>query len=199
MTLGIQFLTMIAMVLSGIYLGIVQETFRRFTRYWKKRILLTYFLECCFWLTQTAIIYYVLFRVNAGEVRLYVLLACFLGFSVYQVLVRSVYKKLLERLIRIGAAIYRFFSRLVHMLIISPISWCIRFIIRLIMSIIMLLTTIILFILKVLFAPFRWILIGIYRLLPNRIKNFLNKIAGFYSTMKNICYKWVKYLKFKRR
>ncbi|MFC4024114.1 spore cortex biosynthesis protein YabQ [Oceanobacillus longus] len=199
MTLSVQFLTLIAMVSSGFYLGIIQETFRRFTPYWKNSIFLTYFLEISFWLTQTGIIFYVLFRVNAGELRLYVFLACLLGFSMYQVFAKSIYKIALEWIIQITTAIYRFFKSLFQGLIITPISWIIKLILRIIVSIITLLGSIILFILKMILTPFGWIAIGMYKVAPNRFKNFLHKIAGFYSTMKNICYKYLKYLKSKRR
>ncbi len=187
------------MVSSGFYLGIVQETFRRFTPYWKKSIFLTYLLEIIFWITQTGIIFYVLFRVNAGELRLYVFLACFLGFSMYQVFGKAVYKRLLESIIRIATSILRFFRNLIQGLIITPITWIIKFILRIIVFIITLVGSIVLFALKVILTPFRWILIGIYRLMPNNFKNISHKLAGFYSTIKNICYKWLKYLKFKRR
>ncbi|WP_339230720.1 spore cortex biosynthesis protein YabQ [Oceanobacillus sp. FSL K6-2867] len=194
MSLSIQFLTMITMVLSGFYLGIVQETFRRLTYYWKRRVFITYFLEISFWLTQTAIILYVLFRVNAGEIRVYVILACLLGFSIYQVLAKSTYKRLLEWMIRITAAVYRFFSNLLHTLIISPISWTVRTLFRLIFWMFTLITTIILFILKIALTPFVWIGKGIYQLIPDGFKKNLHKLAGFYSTMKNICYKGYKKL-----
>ncbi|WP_306798748.1 spore cortex biosynthesis protein YabQ [Oceanobacillus saliphilus] len=199
MTLSVQFLTLIAMVSSGFYLGIIQETFRRFTPYWKNSKLLTYFLEISFWLTQTAIIFYVLFLVNAGEIRLYVFLACLLGFSIYQVFAKTIYRRILEGIIKVLTAIYRFFRNVIHAVIITPITWIIRLFVRLILLIITLLVTIVFFILRVVFTPFRWIGKGIYYFLPDSFKNFLHKIAGFYSTIKNICYKWVKYLKFKRR
>src|SRR5699024_5483544 len=101
MTLDVQFMTMAAMTLSGIYLGIAQETFRRFKPHWKPNRFLLYFMEIAFWLFQVALIFYVLFLVNAGELRLYVFLALFLGISMYQVLVASVYKRLLEMIVRI--------------------------------------------------------------------------------------------------
>lgn len=194
MSLSIQFLTMITMVLSGFYLGIVQETFRRLTYYWKRRVFLTYFLEISFWLTQTAIILYVLFRVNAGEIRVYVVLACILGFSMYQVFAKKTYKQLLEWIIRIVAAVYRFFNNLIHTLIIAPISWIIRTLFRLVFWVATVIFTIILFISKIVITPFIWIGKGIYQLIPDGFKKNLHKLAGFYSTMKNICYKGYKKL-----
>lgn len=199
MTLSVQFITMIAMVLSGFYLGIIRDTYMRFTPYWKKRIILTYFMEICFWLTQTVLLFYVLFRVNGGELRLYIFAACLLGFSIYQVFAANSYKKILEQIIRVLTATYRFIERIIRVLIIAPIVWIVKALLLLIVFLLQAVGTILLFVLKVLILPIKWVLQLVYYLLPKPIKNYLYKIAGFYSTMKNICIKWVKYIKFKRR
>src|SRR5690625_5859173 len=75
MTLNVQFLTMLFMVVSGFYLGIALETFRRFSPLWRHRPVLVYIFEVSFWLIQTFIIFYVLYKVNAGELRVYIFLA----------------------------------------------------------------------------------------------------------------------------
>lgn len=123
MTLSTQFLTLITMALSGFYLGIAQETFRRFTVYWKGRLFLTYFLEILFWMMQAGILFYILYRVNQGELRIYIVLASLFGFSAYQALAKQVYKRLLERLIRIFKAIYQGIEKLIKILLISPLRW----------------------------------------------------------------------------
>src|SRR5699024_2545129 len=116
MTLDVQFMTMIAMALCGIYLGIAQETFRRFTPHWKSNRFLAYFMEITFWLSQVMIIFYILFRVNSGELRMYVFLALLLGVSAYQVFVAAIYKRVLEMIIRIITVVYQFLKRLIQLL-----------------------------------------------------------------------------------
>src|SRR5699024_11891782 len=37
-------------------------------------------LELGFWFIQTAVLFYILFKVNEGELRIYVFLACLLGY-----------------------------------------------------------------------------------------------------------------------
>ncbi|MEC5426068.1 spore cortex biosynthesis protein YabQ [Virgibacillus sp. C22-A2] len=203
MTLSIQFLTMITMVLSGFYLGIIHDTYRRFASYWESKIVFSYLLEICFWLTQTIIIFYVLFRVNGGEIRLYIFAACLLGFAMYQVFAANVYKKLLEFAIGIITKIYRFFERMVQALIISPVKWVIMLLLMIILWIIRFIGSVLLITLKILFTPIIWLLRLTYRLLPKKLQQFLHKIAGFYSTMKNIVIRYKtfigKYMKFKRR
>ncbi|RLL41675.1 spore cortex biosynthesis protein YabQ [Oceanobacillus piezotolerans] len=199
MTLSVQFLTMFAMVSSGFYLGLILETYRRLSIYWKKHVILTYTMEILFWLSQTLIVFYVLFRVNAGEIRFYVIIACLLGFSMYQALAAALYKRLLEQIIRMITAVYRFFERLVQALFIKPIKWIIIAIFTVIVGIVSVISKVLWFVLKIVFTPFLWLLKGLYKLLPKKIQNYLIQIAGFYSKMKNIINNWLKKVYQKRR
>jgi len=191
MTLSTQFLTLITMILSGFYLGVAQETFRRFTVYWKGRLFLTYFLEILFWMTQAGILFYILYRVNQGELRIYIVLACLFGFSIYQALAKQLYKKLLEHVIRVFKAIYRGIERMINFLLISPLRWIFLTLYRMIKAILIGVFKIITWLCLFLFAPFRWAGKGLFRLCPQSIQNFFLQIAGFYSKMKNIVYKYV--------
>ncbi|MEW9675295.1 spore cortex biosynthesis protein YabQ [Lentibacillus sp. L22] len=199
MTLDVQFLTMIVMIISGIYLGAALETFLRFKPYWKSNWFMLYFMEIAFWLSQVLLLFYVLFLVNAGELRVYVFLALFMGFAAYKALFAPLYKRLLELFIRIILTCYHFIEKLIKTLVIAPIKYIIQLLITLILFIVQLLVKVFLFVVKVIFFPIKWILILLYRMLPKNIRNFLHKTAGFYSTMENICKKGLDYIKFKRR
>ncbi|WP_174615350.1 spore cortex biosynthesis protein YabQ [Virgibacillus ihumii] len=199
MTLNVQFITMIAMVLSGLYLGIIQETFRRFSIHWRSRRVLAYFMEISFWLTQTLLLYYLLFRVNSGELRLYVFAAVLLGFSVYQVLVAKAYRWLLEHIIRIVLMCFRFVENVVNVLFITPVKFIIQVVVTCILFVLQTLMRIISFAGKLLLTPVFWIFRTLFGILPKNIQDNLYKSAGFYSTIKNTCRKWVKKILFKRR
>ncbi|MFC3040973.1 spore cortex biosynthesis protein YabQ [Virgibacillus xinjiangensis] len=199
MTLSVQFITMIAMVLSGFYLGIIQDTFRRFAMYWKDRVLLAYVLEVCFWLAQTGIIFYILFRANGGELRLYIFLACFLGFAAYQALAAAAYKRMLEHIIRIGAAIWRFCKRVFQLLVFTPVKWMFLLLVAAALGAWKLIFAILLFLWKVATAPVFWLFRMIFSLLPESWQKNLHKLAGVYSTMKNIYKKCKEYIIKKRR
>lgn len=199
MTLSIQFITMAAMVVSGVYLGLIQDTFRRFSIYWEKKKVLPYFMEISFWILQTLIIFYVLFRVNAGELRFYVFLACLLGFSAYQALMKKVYLRVLERLIYIGSKIIYFFKRVISVLLITPLRWLILTCAMIILFLFRTILNILLFIVKVLFFPLRLLGKVIQPLIPEKIIKFLHKFSAFYSTIKHTSKKWLKYMTFKRR
>src|SRR5690625_3097491 len=118
MTLDVQFMIMISMILGGIYLGVALETFRRFSRAWEKNTILLYIMEICFWLIQSFVLFYILFRVNGGEIRVYVILAGCLGFAIYIALVASFYIRILDRFIIIVFFIYLLFISIFNCLLI---------------------------------------------------------------------------------
>lgn len=199
MTLSVQFLTMVSMIVGGLYLGMVLDTFRRFQRHWKRNVVLVYVMEVFFWLTQIFILYYILFRINAGELRFYVFAACLLGFSAYQVFVKNFYKRLLEKLINIVARIYQLLYRLVKMLIFTPIKYIAQLLVAFIIFLFNTILLVLGFVLKCVYLPLKWILIRIYRLLPKKLKVILHHLAGFYSKIQNICIKYWRYISSKRR
>lgn len=199
MTLTVQFATMLAMVLSGIYLGIILDTFRRFAKHWKKKKIASYLLEVCFWILQTLILFYILFRVNAGELRLYIFLACLLGFSIYQALLKTYYLRILNWIILISKRIMSVFGRIFSILVLLPLKALFTLCVAVIAFIYRIVIGLILFILKIIGFPFLFLGKLIYSLLPEKIIKILHKLIGFYSTMKNILKKWLKYLTFRRR
>ncbi|HLS59825.1 MAG TPA: spore cortex biosynthesis protein YabQ [Virgibacillus sp.] len=195
MTLTVQFTTMIAMVLCGFYFGIALDTLRRFTPYWRDSRFMTYFMEISFWFTQTLFLFYVLYVVNAGELRVYVFVACFLGYSVYQVVAANIYKKVLEVIIQLIQSIYQFCKKVGETLIFRPIKWTFSIILR----ILRMCSSIIFYIVNLIFVPFRWFLQLLNFLLPKKITKYFNKIAQFYSILKRRSVNWVKYIMSKRR
>ncbi|MDY0404035.1 spore cortex biosynthesis protein YabQ [Virgibacillus sp. 179-BFC.A HS] len=186
MMLNIQLMTMIAMIASGIYLGAVRDTYKRFAVHWKNRTVFNYVMEISFWLLQTFIIYYVLYLVNFGELRVYIFLACLLGFAMYQALFAKGYRKLLEMLITCIKAICKFIFQVVRTFIYLPIRFILQTLIVCLLFIGKILYTIIRFCLKVVWFPVGWLAKLLYRLLPDKIKKIFPKFAGVYSRIKNI-------------
>ncbi|QKY70901.1 spore cortex biosynthesis protein YabQ [Lentibacillus sp. CBA3610] len=194
MTLDVQFITMISMIAGGFYLGMALDTFRRLSIYWKQRVFLIYFMEISFWLTQTMLLYYVLFLANSGELRFYVFLAVLLGFSMYRALAASAFKRLLEHVIRVIAAISRFLENMFKTVIVTPVKFIIQLLITIGVFTVNLLLSLVRYIFKIVFVPVFWLLRMIFRMLPQSIQKNLHKIAGFYSTIENTCKKWLKKL-----
>lgn len=199
MTLDVQFMTMISMILGGLYLGVALATFRRVAVIWQNNLFFTYFMEICFWFLQSFILFYILFRVNGGEIRVYSIVACLLGFAAYQALFSTMYQRVLERLIRILTAIYRWFVRLINRLIFRPILLLIQFIITCLFFLLKGVYVILAFVLKIVFAPVIWLLKQLLRRLPNNIQKILYKSTTFYSTIENTIKKMMQYLNHKGR
>lgn len=199
MTLSVQFTTMAVMVLSGIYLGLALDTFRRISVHWKKRPIISYSFEIGFWLLQTLIVFYLLFLVNSGEIRFYIFLACLLGFSFYQALLKTVYRQGLERLISVFRAVFRFFKQVFFILIVTPIKWIFLLSASIILFLLNMIVKILAILLKVILFPF--LLIGklLKPLIPENLIKFLHKLYPIYSTIRDILKKGLKYATFKRR
>ncbi|GAB4072144.1 hypothetical protein GCM10028778_01510 [Barrientosiimonas marina] len=199
MTLDVQFLTMISMAAGGFWLGMALETFRRLSIYWRERAFLVYVMEISFWLTQTLLLYYILFRVNSGELRFYVFAALVLGFAIYQALAASLYKRLLEYVIYVMAAIHRMLTRIIRAVIVTPIVFSVQLLLAAVGFMGKWLWHLLRFILKVFWVPVSWLLRLGFQMLPQTIQKKIHKLAGFYSTIKNRCKKWIQHIMFKRR
>lgn len=195
MSLNVQFLTMLAMVLGGFYLGVAHETHRRFSPYWKNKLVLSYVLELSFWLSHTFLLFFLLYQVNGGELRVYVFVACLLGFSIYQVFAVSLYRRLLERLIQFILYIARICRRIFKALVINPLKW----VLYLLIMVIQIIFLVIYYPLKLILHPVKWLLIKIYNVLPKRFRKIITKRVRFYSTMKDKYLTWMKNMTFKRR
>lgn len=199
MTLSVQFTTMAVMVLSGIYLGMAHDTFRRLSIHWAKKTITSYVLEVSFWLLQTLIIFYCLFLVNAGELRFYIILACLLGFSAYEALVKKGFRFLLEKILTGLRAIYTFFRKIITVLFITPLTWLILVCLSIVLFLLRLFVKIIGFLLSLILSPFRFIGRFIKPWIPERIIKFFHKSASFYSTIRERLRKALKDVTLKRR
>lgn len=199
MSLSTQLVTMLSMIAGGLSTGVMLDTFRRFSPYWRNRKIMIYVMEVGFWTSQTLLLFYILFLVNGGEIRLYIVLACLLGFSMYQAILSNYYKKLLEHFIRIALSIYRFFSRLIQVFIISPIKGIVMVIYTVFIWVLKLILSLLLFVLTVIVTPIQWLIRGVYQLLPKKVQGILLQIAGFYSTIKNNLSKVWEKIRWKRR
>lgn len=166
---------MLSMVLGGFYLGVAYETYRHFTPYWKHRPFFVYFLETSFWLSQTGLLFFLLYKVNAGELRLYIFFACLLGFSIYQVVAAPIYRKILDYIIRMTVMILRMF----HAILIRPLIWLFSFS----LSILRFIGRVVQGMFSIVLIPMKGLGQFVYRLLPVKI---IRKIKGVYSTIENI-------------
>lgn len=198
-SLNVQFVTMLMMVGGGFYLGMALETYRRLCLNWRRPAWLLFTTEILFWLIQTLVLFSMLFKANNGEIRLYIFVACLLGFAAYQVLGRKWYKAVLEVMIRVGLAIGRFIANSIRILIIAPIKGLFTILIAILLFLIQTIVSIIRLLLKIILFPIKGIFAIIWRLMPKSARNFVSKFGSVYSTMKESCSKFLKWIKLRRR
>lgn len=179
------------MVLSGIYLSFATETYYRISRLWKKRIVFRYGCELMYWISQTMLLYAVLYRVNYGQLRLYIFLACFCGVSIYIVLFQRSYKRVLEWLIETGQKIAKKLLRFFYVLLFNPLYRLVRFLLQIVRFIFVYSYRFILSLINILFFPLR-------RLLRFAKIKFVKKLEkgtqtrSICSTIKDKLIKWFK-------
>ncbi|MGP4042597.1 spore cortex biosynthesis protein YabQ [Gracilibacillus sp. D59] len=184
MTLSTQFITIISMVLSGAYLGASYHTFKRMERLWRSSILWKYVLEILFWLLQAAILYFVLFLVNEGILRFYIFLAVLCGYAMFKSLFEQAFGRIVDVFIHTLLKIYRFFYRIIEIIIVKPIVFIVSLIVVCITKVFTILYSFILLLLKVLGWPVKMIISILSSLLPKNTPKYLLPFSRIYSKIK---------------
>jgi spore cortex biosynthesis protein YabQ len=194
MTLTVQFQTMLAMGFMGIWIGMAVDTYSRFIHEKRKWHWLHFLNDLLFWLVQALLVFYVLLHVNHAEIRFYIFIALICGYAAYRALFENIYKKLLEWFVSAAAAIFRFLYNLFNSLLVMPIKWLIMLITGILLYVLKLLQRIIFVLLKILFSPFKWIGSLVWRFIPKQkwynLKEKYLKVAGFFNSVKNKVSNW---------
>jgi hypothetical protein len=150
---------------------------------------------------QGLLVFYALFKVNQGELRFYIFIAILCGFAAYQSLFKKWYLKWLEKIIKFCIAVYRFFVKLINLLIYKPIYILITTLIAIIinlgkglLAIARWLFKCIVILIKTVLKPIQWILLLPWKLIPKSIKKSVeklyNKLAGKLVLIKNHYSNW---------
>ncbi|MFJ7729837.1 spore cortex biosynthesis protein YabQ [Neobacillus sp. NPDC097160] len=202
MTLSTQFLTMLSMIGMGSLFGAMFDTYQRFLKRPKKKAWIVFINDVLFWIIQALIIFYTLFLVNNGELRFYIFIALVCGFAAYQSLLKGMYLRFLEMLIRSVIAIAMFLKKTFQLLIYKPVVGLIQVVLTIILAIGRGLLTLVKFVFKVLllivkiiFVPVQKILLLFWKLLPKGIKKTVEKLynitAGNFKKIRNYISKWI--------
>lgn len=192
MTLHTQWLTMAAMIISGMYLGVMTDTLRTIFRPWQLISWLRLGLQVLYWIMQTIVVYIILYSINGGILRLYIFLACLLGYSIYVVCLQSVYLLILDWLLELlntaAYFIYRIFIR--------PLWLLLYLVLQQVVKLVGLGLKLVYGLLQVAFYPFRMVLQQIVKLLPEKVYrktfNYLTVCSTIISTFILQCKQWIK-------
>ncbi|MGM9986997.1 MAG: spore cortex biosynthesis protein YabQ [Bacillaceae bacterium] len=185
MSLTTQFYAMLALVGMGTVIGISFDTYNRFLRRPKRWNFIVFGLDILFWIVQALASFFVMMKVNSGELRFYLYLALLLGYATYQALFKQLYIKVLEWIILSIVRVYRFSIRIGHFIFIKPIILLVTVVIAILTYIIKVCIRILQFIftliMKILFVFGKLI----WFFVPKKLKNYLQKYKGIFSKVKN--------------
>ncbi|MBS4179722.1 spore cortex biosynthesis protein YabQ [Lederbergia citrea] len=186
MSLSTQFFTMLSMIAMGSFFGASLDTYQRFLKRGKRKRLIVFLNDILFWIIQGLIIFYILFLVNHGELRFYLILALLCGFSAYQALIKHLYLKFLELLINFTIKTALFIRKLLLNLIYRPIKGLILLLIgvllftaRILFGLVKITGRVLLWILKIILFPFKLIGRGFILILPNSVKKAVGRLYAF--------------------
>lgn len=196
MSLPVQFYTMLAMIGMGSYFGAALDTYQRFLKRKRRKKWLVFLNDILFWLFQGLIIFYVLFLVNYGELRFYLILALLCGFAAYQALLKYVYLKFLELAIKSTILTFNFLQKTIELIIYRPIKGIILFIVSLVvlickalLTLVKIVSNVLLWVLKILLKPFVFIGGLFWKMVPISVKKTVGQLmasfAGYIKFSKN--------------
>jgi len=202
MTLSTQFMTMLAMVSMGLFFGISLDTYQYFLKRPIRKRSIVFIHDILFWILQALLMFYVLFLVNKGEVRIYLVLALLLGFAMYKSLFQALYLRLLKAIISFCIHSYRFFIKLFMNIVYKPIKSILQLLLSIIitlgkglMALVSGIFRVLRFIIKILFKPIEWLLSLLWLIVPKKVKLFVerisSKLAGYYFKIKKYLKEWV--------
>lgn len=183
MTLSTQFYTMLAMISMGGFFGASLDTYQRFLKRGSRGKIIVFINDILFWILHGVIVFYVLFLVNYGEVRLYLILAILCGFAAYQALMKGFYLRLLEGIISFIKATWSFILKLFFFLIYRPIKAILFLIFTILLGIgrfawvlVKGVGIVLLWIARIIWYPFTLLAKGILLLLPKTWVTTLQKL-----------------------
>nr|WP_052363920.1 spore cortex biosynthesis protein YabQ [Geomicrobium sp. JCM 19037] len=135
-----------------------------------------------FWIVQAVLVFYVLFNMNDGELRIYIFIAILFGFWVYWLTFRPVFLQLLEGIITVVDGIYRFIRKVFYLFLWLPVVWLYQGIVHLLNFILTVLHWIVVQLSKILFFFLR----PIYELVQgpkivNKVKTSSKRIYRWFS------------------
>ncbi|MCY9705433.1 MULTISPECIES: spore cortex biosynthesis protein YabQ [Paenibacillus] len=122
MNLHTQWMTVMLMLMSGLALGLVFDSYRVVAGQFKfPRWTLPVF-DLLYWLAATVFVFQMLVKGNQGELRFYVVLGLAAGAWLYAVFLSRITVAIVKWLVTALKAVWRFAMRCVHVLVVLPLK-----------------------------------------------------------------------------
>lgn len=122
MTLNTQLMTIVVMTLMGLEFAAAYDTYMRIFRRAFSRKWILLICDINFMVGQAIVLFFLLYKVNHGEIRIYIVIALLCGYAIYQSIFRKLYIALIERFIRIFKAVYKLFRQITIIFLVKPVK-----------------------------------------------------------------------------
>ncbi|ARU60996.1 spore cortex biosynthesis protein YabQ [Tumebacillus avium] len=123
MSLQMQYLTILAMSLSGAVLGAVYDVYRTILQEWKYLRWLGPVLDFAFWVFALLLVLWALHGANHADVRLYVFLLLGIGLVLYRLLLRKLVVGSTVRMVLAITYFMKMLYRFFLLTVIGPLVW----------------------------------------------------------------------------
>lgn len=157
------------MIAMGLVIGMNLDFYHRVTIRFVKAFWTRMCWDLLFWMAQVLLVFYVLLRVNEGELRFYIFLALIVGFWIY----RRHGRKPFLRWMEVGFSFVKWVKRvcigIIRVFVVSPVKFLLKLIISSVMIGLTICGNVLMFILNLLLFPLKIIA----RLLRPMVKKFL--------------------------
>lgn len=205
MSLNIQFQTLLTMVGMGFLFGVFFDTYIRFFNKYRQNRLIISMYDLIFWIVQALLLFFVLYKVNFGEIHFYLLLALLCGYSCYQACFKKIYQKILEMVIWNVRLCVRFVIKIIKLMIIRPlhlllifIFTCSIFVVKAFLGLVNRIGIMLIWMIQILLFPLFVIVKYIWSLLPIPVRKYgierINKLNDFIQKISHTVGKYIDLL-----
>lgn len=126
MSLTMQYLTVLAMSVSGALIGAVYDVYRTILKEWKYLRWMSSILDFAFWIFALILVIWMLQWANNGDIRLYVFLLLLIGLGLYRLLLRKLVIGSTVRLVLAITFALKMIYRLFLLLVVTPLLWVLQ-------------------------------------------------------------------------
>jgi spore cortex biosynthesis protein YabQ len=123
MGLVTQYLTVLAMSVSGAVLGAVYDVYRTILAEWKYLRFLSSILDFVYWIFGLLLVLWALQWANHGDVRIYTILLMVIGYSLYRLLLRKIVVGSTVGMVLAITYVCKVIWRVFMLVFVTPLLW----------------------------------------------------------------------------
>lgn len=173
MTLSIQFYTLVAMIVMGAMLGMAVDTYRLLLRVRLRKLWIKYVYDFLFWVIYALALFYTLYWINEGALRIHVFLAVFCGFAMYKALLSAVYIHMMFFVYRLISKVMYFLIKVLKILIFYPTRWSIIKVRWMLVGVLKVIYRLLKFVIRVIYRVLYGFVTIFFRMLPKTVQKRL--------------------------